>query len=153
MRRSDHPELHKLLAKVIRDERRHFAFYRAQAKARMQRSRTARRLVRSVLKALWTPVGAGVKTEEEVDALALYLFGDGPAGREQVRGIDRTISEIPGLEGLRLLEDYLDGALRRAAERPGWAGVQSMPGPAAASTNGDAPTPAHWATVGAARDD
>ena len=108
MRRSDHPELHKLLAKVIR---------------------------------------------EEVDALALYLFGDRPAGREQVRGIDRTISEIPGLEGLRLLEDYLDGALRRAAERPGWAGVQSMPGPAAASTNGDAPTPAHWATVGAARDD
>jgi hypothetical protein len=153
MRRCDHPELHKLLRKVIRDERRHFAFYRAQAKARMQRSRTARWLVRSVLKTLWTPVGAGVKTEEEVDALALYLFGDGPAGREHVREIDRTISEVPGLEGLRLLEGYLDGALRRAAERPGWAGVRSTPAPAMVRANGAIPAPAHWAMVGASRDD
>src|SRR3954452_17798361 len=45
IRRSDHPKLHKLLHKVIRDERRHFAFYRAQAKARMQRSWTTRKLV------------------------------------------------------------------------------------------------------------
>src|SRR5256714_2664142 len=44
IRRSDHPELHRLLHKVIRDERRHFAFYRAQAKARMERSRAARKL-------------------------------------------------------------------------------------------------------------
>ena len=71
IRRSDHPVLHQLLRRVIQDERRHFAFYRAQAKARMERSRTARRLVRFVLERFWTPVGAGVKTEEEVDALAL----------------------------------------------------------------------------------
>ena len=109
---------------MIQDERRHFAFYRAQAKARMQRSRTRTPARPARAPHLWTPVGAGVKTEEEVDALALYLFGDGPDGREQVREIDRTISEIPGLEGLTLLEDYLDGALARAAERPGWAGVQ-----------------------------
>lgn len=32
IRRSDHPVLHQLLRKVIQDERRHFAFYRAQAK-------------------------------------------------------------------------------------------------------------------------
>lgn len=67
IRRSDHPVLHQLLRKVIQDERRHFAFYRAQAKARMERSRAARRMVRWALKALWTPVGAGVKSEEEVD--------------------------------------------------------------------------------------
>jgi hypothetical protein len=151
MRRCSHPELHKLLGKVIQDERRHFAFYRAQAKARMQRSRTARRLVRSVLRALWTPVGAGVKSEEEVDALAIYLFGDGPEGREQIREIDRTIAGVPGLEGLTLLENYLDGALRRAAERPGWAGVSQAP--VRASSNGDAPAPSHWAMAGATRDD
>jgi rubrerythrin len=123
IRRSNHPELHKLLRKVIRDERRHFAFYRAQAKARMQRSRAARHLVRWALAHLWTPVGAGVKAEEEVDALAIYLFGDGPAGREQIHDIDRTIADIPGLEGMRLLEDYLDGALERASGHlagPGW---------------------------------
>src|SRR5918996_421048 len=119
IRRSDHPVLHQLLRKVIQDERRHFAFYRAQAKARMERSRTARRLVRWVLRNLWTPVGAGVKSEEEVDALALYLFADSLEGREQARGIDETISEVPGLEGLTIVRDYLDTAAGRARERPG----------------------------------
>jgi rubrerythrin len=152
IRRSSHPELHTLLRKVIRDERRHFAFYRAQAKARMQRSRTARRMVRWVLAHLWTPVGAGVKTEEEVDALALYLFGDGPEGRDQIREIDQAIAGVPGLEGMHLLEDYLDGALRRAAERPGWTGVADTH-VAPAHTNGHAPPPTHWAQVGAVRAD
>ncbi len=141
IRRSSHPELRKMLRKVIQDERRHFAFYRAQAKARMACSRTARRLVRFVLKNFWTPVGAGVKIEEEVDALAIYLFGDSAEGREHARGIDETIAAVPGLQGLTLLEDYLDGALDRAVERPGWAGVTpptARPGAAAV------PAPTHW---------
>ena len=127
MRRSDHPVLHDMLRLVIQDERRHFAFYRAQAKARMTARPAARRLVRLALKALWTPVGAGVKSVEEVDALVLYLFGDSPEGREGAREIDSTIAELPGLEGLSLAEDYLDAALARARERPGWAGVTPMP--------------------------
>ena len=81
MRRSSHPVLHQMLRRIIQDERRHFAFYRAQAKARLEDNRRARRLVRWGLKAFWTPVGAGVKTQEEVDALAIYLFGDSPEGR------------------------------------------------------------------------
>jgi hypothetical protein len=139
IRRSNHPVLHQLLRKVIQDERRHFAFYRAQAKARMGRSRAARQLVRWALEALWTPVGAGVKSEEEVDALALYLFGDSPDGREQIRGVDETIAAVPGLQGLTLLEDYLDAAERRAAERPGWAGFAAAP-----ARRDGAPAPAHW---------
>jgi rubrerythrin len=150
IRRSEHPVLHTLLGKVIQDERRHFAFYRAQARARIERSAAARRLVRWVLKNLWTPVGAGVKTQEEVDALALYLFGDSPEGREQVRSIDRTVAEVPGLEGLMLMEDYLEAAQRRAAERPGWAGVSTKP--VEPRTNGAGPPPAHWAVAGT-RDD
>ena len=63
---------------------------------------------------LWTPVGAGVKSQEEVDALALYLFGDSPEGRQAIRELDATVDEIPGLEGLRLLEGALDEALARA---------------------------------------
>src|SRR5215211_3211642 len=141
-RRCDHPVLHQLLRRVIQDERRHFAFYRAQARARMERSRAARRLVRWALRSLWTPVGAGVKTQEEVDALAIYLFGDGPEGREQIRGIDRTIGAVPGLEGMTLLEDYLEGAIRRAQERPGWAGV--APTESTRRGNGAAPTPTRW---------
>jgi hypothetical protein len=91
---------------------------------------------------MWTPVGAGVKSEEEVDALGLYLFADAPEGREHARGIDETISAVPGLEGLTLIQDYLDTAERRVAERPGWAGVTPMPG--ARRDNGHTPAPTHW---------
>ena len=38
-------------------------------------SPTSRRLARWVFANFWTPVGAGVKSQEEIDALALYLFG------------------------------------------------------------------------------
>src|SRR5437588_1456168 len=126
MRRSDHPVLHQMLRRVIQDERRHFAFYRAQAKARMTVRAKAGRLVRLALKALWTPVGAGAKSEEEVDALVLYLFGDSPEGRAGAREIDATISELPGLGGLTLAEDYLDAALERARSRHECAGVAQM---------------------------
>jgi hypothetical protein len=131
-RRSSHPVLHDLLDRIVQDERRHFAFYRAQAKARLTANPRAARIVRRLLQAFWTPVGAGVKSEEEVDALALYLFGDSPEGREGAREIDRTIAEIPGLEGLTMIDDYLVAALARASSMPGWAGVES----AAPSMNG-----------------
>jgi hypothetical protein len=137
IRRSSHPVLHQMLKRVIQDERRHFAFYRAQAKARLTDRPRAGRLVRNALKAFWTPVGAGAKSEEEVDTLALYLFGDSPEGREGLRDIDRTIAEIPGLEGLTLLEDYLDAALARAAARPGWAGVAEQPPRSVTPLNGE----------------
>ena len=115
IRRSEHPVLHQMLRKVIQDERRHFAFYRAQAKARLADApRRTKRLVRWVFRNMWTPVGAGVKSQAEVDALALYLFGDAPEGREAIREIDATIADIPGLEDLHLLESVLDDALGRA---------------------------------------
>jgi len=117
MRRSSHPVLHEMLRRIVQDERRHFAFYRAQAKARLSANPRAARIVRSLLKAFWTPVGAGVKSEEEVDALGLYLFGDSPEGLEGAREIDRTIADIPGLEGLTLIEGYLDSARRRESLR------------------------------------
>jgi hypothetical protein len=142
MRRSSHPVLHQMLRRVIQDERRHFAFYRAQAKARMEGNRAAGRMVRRALQAFWTPVGAGVKTQEETDALGLYLLGDGSEeGAEAARGIDATISDLPGLEGLSLIQDYLEAAQRRTAERPGWAGVTPMPQRREPSTIG---TAQHW---------
>ena len=128
IRRSDHPVLHQMLNRVIQDERRHFAFYRAQGKARLGRApRRTRGVVRWVFENFWTPVGAGVKSQEEVDALTLYLFGYDDKGREMLREIDATISEIPGLEGLSLLEDYLDAALERSRAQPGYGGVAPAP--------------------------
>ena len=79
-----------MLRKVIQDERRHFAFYRAQAKARLPRNPRAGRIVRWACR-FWTPVGAGVKTEEEVDALALYLFADCARGPRAVREVDGMV--------------------------------------------------------------
>jgi len=148
-RRCPHPVLHRLLAKVIQDERRHFAFYRAQAKARLTANPRAGRIVRWALRAFWTPVGAGVKTDEEVDALTLYLFGDAPEGREAIREIDRTIAALPGLGGLTLMEDVLDRAHERAGRRPGYAGVT----PAVRHGSPPAPAPRHWRARGAGRDD
>ncbi|HLM27373.1 MAG TPA: ferritin-like domain-containing protein [Thermoleophilaceae bacterium] len=128
IRRSEHPVLEQMLRRVIQDERRHFAFYRAQGRARLEAApRRTRRLVRRVFENFWTPVGAGVKSAEEVDSLLLYLFGYDQRGREMLREIDETVSEIPGLEGLRLLERELDRAQERAAARPGWAGVVPAP--------------------------
>ena len=126
IRRSEHPVLHQMLHKVIQDERRHFAFYRAQAKARLTGNPTAGRIVRWALQKLWLPVGAGVKSDEEVDVLALYLFGDAPEGRAAIGEIDATISSLPGLDGLRLVEDALELALERARLKPGWAGPASV---------------------------
>jgi hypothetical protein len=128
IRRSDHPVLHQMLRRVIQDERRHFAFYRAQGKARLTRApRRVRRVVRWVFENFWTPVGAGVKSQEEVDALVLYLFGYDDRGREMLREIDATVDEIPGLEGLALTEKVLDAALERRRRDPGWAGVAPAP--------------------------
>ena len=124
-----------MLRRVIQDERRHFAFYRAQGRRGSRRApRHAGRLVRWVFENFWTPVGAGVKSQEEVDALALYLFGDDDEGREMIREIDATVAEIPGLEGLTLLEDVLDDALERARAQPGWAGVRADAGPLGGGT-------------------
>jgi rubrerythrin len=133
IRRSSHPVLHKMLRRIIQDERRHFAFYRAQARARLEVAPArARRLVRWIFNNFWTPVGAGVKSDEEVDALALYLFADSDEGREAARSVDAVVSEIPGLQGLTLLEDVLDEAVMRAERKPGYAGAK-----ASLSMNGD----------------
>jgi hypothetical protein len=130
IRRSTHPVLHQMLQRVIRDERRHFAFYRAQARARLTRAgRPTRRAVRWMLETLWTPVGAGAKSEEEVDSLVLHLFGDSDAGRRGVREVDAMVQELPGLEGLTLAEGYVEAALSRAHERPGWGRVIPQPAP------------------------
>lgn len=88
-----------------------------------------------------------MKSEEEVDALGLYLFGDSAEGREALREMDRTIQAIPGLEGLTLTQDYVDRALERAANRPGWGGA--APAPARDVALAGAPTEA-WSESAAA---
>jgi hypothetical protein len=107
-----HPILVDLLNRIIKDERRHFAFYRSQARMRLERSRQARKVVRWALQHLWAPVGTGVRPQAETDFVIGHLFG-GDDGLAAARDLDATVGELPGLGGIRIAQDARTDALRR----------------------------------------
>src|SRR4029077_11083666 len=80
----------------------------------------AQRFDRWMLDHVWVPVGRGVKTQEEVDALALYLFDD-EQGEEELLTIDEKIGKLPGLSGIKLMSKALYEARARIAKNPEWA--------------------------------
>ena len=110
--KTEHPVMIDLLTRVIKDERRHYAFYRQQAKLRLERSSRARKVTRWALEHVWAPVGTGVRPQEETDFVVAYLMGD-EDGRATAREMDATFSELPGLEGLRLVEKSTEEAVDR----------------------------------------
>jgi len=110
--RTEHPVLVQLLQAIIKDERRHFAFYRAQARMRLARSRQARTITRWALEHLWAPVGTGVRPQAETDFLIHSLFGDAD-GLVAVKEMETTLAELPGLERIRILSDAVAGTARR----------------------------------------
>lgn len=120
--RTDHPVMADLLRRIIKDERRHYAFYRAQAALRLARSPMARSATRWALEHLWAPVGTGVRPQAETDAVIAELFG-GPAGEAAVREMDETIATLPGMAGLRLFAD----ATARSLARTGGAAQDHRP--------------------------
>jgi hypothetical protein len=119
IRKSGHPVLRDLLGRIIKDERRHFAFYFNSAKEWLSGNEKAQRVDRWMLDRVWVPVGKGVKTQEEVDALAVYLFGD-EQGEEELLEIDAKIGKLPGLEGIKLMSRALYEARERLSRNPGW---------------------------------
>ena len=106
-RHEDHPVLTELLARIIKQETRHVAFYNSQARARLAGSRKAQRITRFALDRAWNPVGSGVMPEDEVVFMLSYLMG-GPDGRAEARKIDQKIDSLAGLDGLHLIERALD---------------------------------------------
>ena len=119
IRKSKHPVLADLLSRIIKDERRHFAFYYNSAKEWLADNEAAQRFDRWMLDRVWVPVGKGVKKQEEVDALALYLFDD-EQGEEELLGIDEKIGRLPGLGGIKLMSKALYDARERARQDPEW---------------------------------
>jgi rubrerythrin len=107
-----HPVLIELLNRIIKDERRHFAFYRSQARMRLQRSAQARKVTRWALEHLWAPVGTGVRPQAETDFVIAYLFG-GPDGQAVAEEIDATLGELPGLRGIRIAQKAQLEAVKR----------------------------------------
>ena len=110
--KTEHPVLVQLLRAIIKDERRHFAFYRAQARRRLARSKQARTITRWSLEHLWAPVGTGVRPQAETDHVAHHLFGDAD-GLVAVKEMEATLSELPGLDGVRVLSGAVEAASRR----------------------------------------
>ena len=120
IRKSGHPVLKDLLGRIIKDERRHFAFYFNSAKEWLTDNAKAQRMDRWMLNKVWVPVGQGVKRVEEVDALALYLFDD-EQGEEELLNLDEKIGKLPGLTGVRLMSKALYSARGRVRKNPEWA--------------------------------
>ena len=109
---TDHPILRDLLRAIIKDERRHFAFYRSQARARLSGSRNAQRITRWAMQRLWAPVGTGVRPQLETDFVIGALFGD-EAGARRLDECDAIIRELPGFGAARLLARSRTQAMER----------------------------------------
>jgi hypothetical protein len=110
---ADHPVLTQLLRKIAKQERMHYAFYRSQAESHLLRNAAARRATRWFVQKRMRIVGEGVKSTADVDQFAYTLFA-GKDGRIAARHIDRTIAELPGLQGVNLMERMLDRAAARS---------------------------------------
>jgi rubrerythrin len=115
--KTDHPELINLLNAIIKDERRHFAFYRAQARMRLARSVWARRLTRWAMDHLWAIVGTGVRPQSETDFVVVHLFGDEEGGSAAL-DMDRTMAELPGMGGCTIFRRARDDARGREDRIP-----------------------------------
>ncbi|MEU2618415.1 ferritin-like domain-containing protein [Streptomyces sp. NPDC007157] len=102
-----HPVLVPLLKRIAQQETKHVAFYASQARDRLAASRKARVVARLALENAWGPVGSGVMSETEVTHVMTHLFA-GPEGRKLIRDIDSHIAKLPGMEGLRIVEDAMD---------------------------------------------
>jgi rubrerythrin len=113
--KTEHPILVQLLQAIIKDERRHFAFYRSQARMRLARSQQARTVVRWALRHVWATVGTGVRPQAETDHVVISLFGDAD-GLAVAREMDETIQELPGLAGLTIFQDERREVFRRYRE-------------------------------------
>jgi Fatty acid desaturase len=106
---ANHPVLSDLLARIVRDESRHFSFYFKQAERRLGVPAAAR-WTRILIENFWAPVGSGVQPRQETRFIAGYLFSS-PDGRAAAQKIDDTIRRLPGLQGIPLLGAWLEREL------------------------------------------
>ena len=102
---ASHPVLAALLARIARDESRHFAFYYHQAEMRLAAPRTAR-IARHLVERFWAPVGWGVQPASETRFLGEFLFM-GEEGRSAAATVDATIRRLPGFDDAPLLTAWL----------------------------------------------
>lgn len=114
-RKTRNPILAELLRRIARDESRHFGFYYYKAFSGLKDNPFRQRLVGTMMRLFWTPVGEGVKPGTETDFLISYIFGD-PEGRDALARIDRTMSRLPGFEWFDLMVRRSERSFRNKAQ-------------------------------------
>ena len=103
---TENPVLRIIAERIAKQERRHYAWYFNSARERLSDRKRSQKVTRTLLQAVWSPVGAGVKSKSEVSRLFSSLFS--PSEMKPLASeIDQKISELPGLGGLKLLQNYL----------------------------------------------
>ncbi|QEO15444.1 ferritin-like domain-containing protein [Agromyces intestinalis] len=102
------PVLAELLRRIAKQEARHVAFYTTQARARLAASRRAQQVTRFALTRFWAPVGSSIQPRDEVRHVMTQLMS-GDEGRRAARKVDESIAAMPGLAGLTIVQDALDG--------------------------------------------
>ena len=92
------PVIEELFRRIAKQERRHFAFYFGQARARLDGDLVAQKIVRTLVERFYAPVGSGVQTPAQLEARMLKMF---PGRlREVAATVDRRMSSLPGMAGL-----------------------------------------------------
>ncbi len=102
-----HPVLAELLRRIAKQEARHVAFYTSQARERLAASTKAQKVTRFALSRFWAPVGSSISSEDDVRHVMTHLMS-GAEGRRAARKVDESISGMPGLGGLTIVQDALD---------------------------------------------
>lgn len=115
-RQSHHPFLKELLARIVKDERRHFAFYFQQADRRLRASPFMQKETRFIMNRIWRPVGAGAMPPKELDFVAWLLFRD-EAGQRDVRHVDSVVARLPGMEGWARLTEETERSIGNQEKR------------------------------------
>jgi hypothetical protein len=98
-RTTQNPVLAELCRRIAKQERRHFAYYQGQARAKLDGRRWAQRFTRWIARRFYAPVGGGVKTDAEGARLVAQLF---PGNRifDVMQYIERRMAQLPGMAGL-----------------------------------------------------
>jgi len=112
--RIGHPILTTICQRIMKQELRHYAFYREHAKRRL-RDPMAQRINAAAVKLAWTPVGDGMCAKEDVWHAIRWLF-DGMDG-DAIDKVDRKMRELPGLEWFDMFTRFAEKHdIRRAPD-------------------------------------
>lgn len=110
--RTEHPLLREILRDVMSQEAKHYAFYKRAAIDRLRDNPRGQKLVRFAMRKLWSIVGSGLRSAEDADRLFVGLIDESP---DLLPVIDGAIGRIPGMEGISLLQEYVNEARERSS--------------------------------------